>query len=435
MDKQYLVEYEHKEREKYQNFLAQVELTGGSFDGKIYPPYDRFTKLNRPIAKPNADCKRIEDIWAQIPFCGSLIFSLPVCPQKVFEALYCKISEIPKLIDFAKETGRLQFALQAEPTKYEGFTHLDPFFKELTPPVLYGLPATAIMSREQVNKAFERYYKISTTFNNQNLSYLSLLQKASSYIQNPSLVEVEMNMAAFTYSCLSNTNPDLARMMENVLSVNPLGAWRFIHTLHQFLVYPNTNLIIQQYNYSMNELRDAENLPAQYRREKPEFPCEIGRFLINKLTYAPISLGACKEMIYHYELYDLKELQDSLNEGIMSSNLDILGESSKEISEILENVWTDKTLPNRIKGLKIGVPLMVAGIGAAFGTYVSGPMGASTGGFLASLGYNIVNRAIDKTEEGLCEKIAKITVNNYQANVFDFKKSYKINRRSLCNSG
>jgi hypothetical protein len=46
------------------------------------------------------------------------------------------VSEIPELVQLSKETGRIQFTLNTNPTHYEGMDYLDPIFSELKPPML-----------------------------------------------------------------------------------------------------------------------------------------------------------------------------------------------------------------------------------------------------------------------------------------------------------
>jgi len=141
---------------------------------------------------------------------------------------------------------------------------------------------------------------------------------------------------------------------------------------------------------------------------------------LKKLTYAPLSMRACYHLIDNYGAYDLQKIQESLNKAIVENHPDILNEKTEELSEILDNVWNDKTVPRRIKGLQIGIPLSMAAIGSV----AAGPIGA-TGGFLAGLGYNVLDKSIDLGTEGLSERLAKLKTRSYQANIYDFKKKYK----------
>jgi hypothetical protein len=427
LDKKSLEEYEQRENEEYERFKRDIEAGKTSFENKIYPPTERFIKLQKPIATANPQCKKIDDLWAQVPFSGSLIFTLQVCPKNIFEAHYFKTSEIPKIIEFTKETGRLQFALQTKPTAYAGLDYLDPFFEELKPPVLYGIPIDMIGTKYEYEKATADYANFSICCNREGESFFGILKEASYKMRAARLVEIEAQQGQTAYFYLKKKYPDLAEIMAQLLRTNPRKAWHFIKTSYQFIVVPEINLISNQYNYSLNELKDAKQLPSKYRPRTLYFPCEIGRFLMKKLTYAPIGLDACKELMYHYDAYDLRKVQDALNTGIVTNKPDLLYSNVNQLSEILDNIWNDKRLPHRIKGLRIGVPISIAAIGAAFGTFISGPAGATTIGFLATLGYDLAHKFIEKHEEGMCESISRRTVKSYQANVYDFKKAYKQN--------
>ena len=161
-------------------------------------------------------------------------------------------------------------------------------------------------------------------------------------------------------------------------------------------------------------------LPSVFRPSKTRFPCEIGKFLVRKLTYAAQDVRACYYLMDNYDAYDLKKVQESLNEGIVTNHPDVVNRNAKELSEILDNVWNDKTIPRRVKGLQIGIPLSMAAIGSV----AAGPIGAA-GGFLAGLGYSVADKFIDLETEGLSERIAKLKTKSYQANIYDFKQKYK----------
>jgi hypothetical protein len=75
---------------------------------------------------------------------------------------------------------------------------------------------------------------------------------------------------------------------------------------------------------------------------------------------------------------------------------------------------------HRIKGLKAGVPLSMAAVGAV----AAGPIGA-VGGLLATLGFDVANQMLDLEIDGLSEKLAKIKTKSYQVNIFDFKSDYR----------
>jgi hypothetical protein len=59
------------------------------------------------------------------------------------------MSDIPRLIDLAKETGRVQFCLESNPTNYIGLSHLEHLFYEMRPPML-SVPFNIFTNMESV---------------------------------------------------------------------------------------------------------------------------------------------------------------------------------------------------------------------------------------------------------------------------------------------
>jgi hypothetical protein len=130
MKKEYLQNYERNEivlqHEYYKRILGQNSestfLTG-------YPPSWRFKKVNEPIVVCD---ERVynqygEKIWSQIPFAGTLVIPLGVSTRANFLKLHSfEVNEIPELVQLSKETGRIQFTLNTNPTHYEGMDYLDP---------------------------------------------------------------------------------------------------------------------------------------------------------------------------------------------------------------------------------------------------------------------------------------------------------------------
>lgn len=132
MKKDYLDNYEAKERSEFHRFAKMVKDGALEPDIECYPSKDRFFNIQKPIAVASTDCMKNENIWAQVPFCGSLVLTLPSFPPKMFEEFFFKISDIPKILEFVKDTGKIQIALQNFPKCYEGLDYFDPFFRSYT---------------------------------------------------------------------------------------------------------------------------------------------------------------------------------------------------------------------------------------------------------------------------------------------------------------
>src|SRR6185503_15836566 len=78
--------------------------------------------------------------WSQIPFARTLMIPLSNWSEKNILYNGFDTNDIPKLIDLAKESGRIQFYLTANPTAFVGLEHLEPIFRELRPPSSMHLP-------------------------------------------------------------------------------------------------------------------------------------------------------------------------------------------------------------------------------------------------------------------------------------------------------
>lgn len=415
MDREYLEDYEQKERAEYEALKKRIREGKFSFEKDRYPPDERFVKLQKPVASViTLDTARIGNIWAQVPFCGSLILILTPAPKSLFEEIYFKVSEIPKIIDFIKETGRLQVAFSLSATQYEGLGYLDPFFNELNPPAYYGAPISIFGSKKEVHNATDTFHTLARVRYSDFLWEMCLdssLRNAFSQCQLRSLDNyVTLKLGHYT----------IAEDIENLMIDDPEKAFALFNICSKFIVFPASDLRFNLLNFTLKDIRRSQVLPLVYQPQELRFPYEIGKFLLKKLTYAPQGLRACYDLIDHYDAYDLRKVARSLNDAIVTNRPDILNKSVDELSEILDNVWNDSTIPRRVKGLEIGIPLSMAAIGSV----AAGPIGAA-GGFLAGLGFNVAHKFLDVEAAGLSGTLAKLRTKSYQANIYDFKKKYK----------
>jgi hypothetical protein len=425
LDKDYLKDYKEKEDAEYAILLKEIENGNFSLGNDKYPPDNRFVRLGKPVAFTTPETARPENLWATIPFSGStLVLLLPV-PQAVFEKQFFKMSEIPKVIDFIKETGRLQICLRPELELYEGLDYLDPFFKELNPPAFPGIPVSVLGKEESFKRAAETYYALG------DVRFFKYVYDEIGQVVSKPFLDSIISIYRQVYIYLKlGSYASIVEKIENSMIDEPEKAFYLFHICNQLIVTPNCDMRSNSRNYTLEEIKTAQELPKPYSLDKINFPCEIGKFLMkDKLTYAPLGLEACKDVIYHYKDYDLQKVAESLNDGIMSNRPDLIAKSSEDFSKILDNIWNDKTIPNRIKAIEIGVPVSIAAIGGVS----TGLIGFFAGGFLSELGLRAAEKATEKFAEklfnadgeGLTERLAKVRVKSYQANLYDFKKKYR----------
>jgi hypothetical protein len=423
LDREYLEDYEQKEMMEYKRFSKRIQNGKFDFEKLKFPSDERFINLQKPVSDTTHGGTDWESLWAQVPFCGSLILGISPVRRDTFEKYLFKISKIPEIIDFIKKTGRLQIALQWKPTDFEGLDFLDPIFAELKPPMLIGLPLTLYGTEKEIRLGHEAFSTLA------DIHFKNLVKRASYKSSTSQGYEFFMESLSKTYLFLRFNNYTLVEDVENLIVDDPVRALSLLLTCMNFICDPINNTRFDSLTFSIENLRQSKMLPHIYQPKDIQFPCEIGKFLTKKLTYAAQDMRACYDLMDNYDAYDLRRVQQALNEGIVSNHPDIVTKNTKEFSQILDNIWTDKTIPNRIKNIKIGIPVSIAAVGGI----VAGLPGAFAGGFLSELGFKVVEKATEKyaeklfsvKEEDLTERLAKLRTKSYQANIYDFKKKYK----------
>lgn len=102
LDREYLNDYHQREVAEYERFLEDLQKGRFDFEKDRFPQSKRFANLQKPVAVASQLASQEKKIWAQVPFCGSLLLSLPPLKQSLFEEFWFKVSEIPKIVDFIK---------------------------------------------------------------------------------------------------------------------------------------------------------------------------------------------------------------------------------------------------------------------------------------------------------------------------------------------
>lgn len=421
MNREYLEDYQQKELEEYNTALKKMKEGTFSFEKDRLPRAERFIKFQRPATTLSLFSSLRENIWAQLPFSGSSIFLLFPCPKRIFEYSF-RVSEIPEIIDFIKETGKLQICLTSDPRRYEGLDYLDSIFEELRPPIAWRCPNDVFADEKEIKKAQDVFLTLAKVRYGRH-KWEEEKELTEDIGHTFTLLEFadEFKRMLDVYVTLKICRYKIVEDIENLMIDRPAMADVLLYTCSLFLIRPIRNLCSDTSNFTLEEMRLTKMLPSIYKPQEIRFPSEIGKFLMRKMTYAAQNMRACYDLIDHYDAYDLQKVQTSLNEALIANRPDIVTKSAEELSEILDNIWSDKTIPSRIKGLKIGVPLSVAVVGGV----AAGLVGAVVGGFLASLGFKVADKAIDSKTEGLSERLAKLKTKSYQANVYDFKKKYR----------
>jgi len=417
LDREYLEDYEQKEYHQQERFLKDLREGRFSLSVDKYPPDSRFVNIQKPVTLAFGATFH-GNLWSMIPFCGSMLLTIPPIPQSDFERLFFRASQIPEIIEFIKETGRLEIALPSSPRAYEGLTYLEPIFRELNPPELISIPTEVFGDKKTIQKAKETFFTLG------RISFFDFLAE-----EFPQALSDMVGKSCHVYTILTLGRYSIVEDIENMMVDDPRQAFLLLGIYKMFIVEPLTDMRCDVICNTMEEIKKCRTMPIVYQPKDVQLPCEIGQFLTRNLTYAPKGLHACRQLMYDYDIYDLQKVHESLNKAILENEPDIMNAKAKELSEILDNVWNDKTVPNRIKNIEIGVPVSIAAIGGI----VAGLPGLFAGGFLSELGFKVMEKAAEKyaeklfstKEEGLTERLAKLRMKSYQANIYDFKKKYK----------
>jgi len=415
MDKEFLEDYEEKERQEIERFIKSV-LEGKFLVTQRFPPDSRFRKLHDPVVYRGTVSA---DIWPLVSFSGSTIIPVLPAEKETFERLHrFDVNEIEEMVSFAEETGKIQFVLMEKPTKYSKLDFLDPIFERLTPPQFIGMPSKMFAGHDSLKKFSIEFSTLA------NLGFTNYLRETNPYRVGRDLLETFMNNLRGNYLIIKAVaSSDLCQDLEDSLVSDYRRAMDLFHVADILILRPLRNPLRCIESHSLEDLRKAHQFARSrgIKTQTKPFPCEIGKLLMKKLTYYPESLEACKELAAHYDEQDVCQLLNAINEGILRDRPDIIEGSQAELSTILDNIWADKSLQRKIAGIRFGVPLSIG----AVGTIAAGLSGAFVG-LLAGIGFNVLDKLFELKKEAFSEKVSKSLGPNYQAIIFDFKRKYSL---------
>lgn len=410
---EFLQDYEAREREEIDKFIKRLDA-GKVTPNEQYPPKERFTKLKEPIAEP------FVNIWGIVPFYGSTIAKLiPKDTKKAFdethEYLGYNSHKIDEMMDFQKETGRIQFATTMPPTQYKNLEFLEPLFRELKPPTL-AYDTDSIVGHE-LNKKYNIEFKTLAEFGfNRHINY------ATQKIGNSDIAytSAKLDDYANRYSVLKASGyEELADEIGTLMIINPSKAHSYLILFGILISNRQKALFKPISNFDKSFIDSANDLGNSYGiRINNDVPSEIGKFLLNKITFYPETMSGCNKVIQEYDDQDLYNILGALNDGVRRNNIDVIEDKKIDMSEILDNVWNDaKTLRMGAEGIRYGVSLNLGLIGG-LAAELSGI------GIMAGLGFTTVDTYWGMRGDSVSEKIAKFVSPNYLVSIHDFKKKH-----------
>jgi hypothetical protein len=346
-------------------------------------------------------------IWSQIALSGTAIIPLFPIPSDYFEKMW-KISanNFPELIQFIKDTKKIQFVLAAPPKEFKEFDYLEPIFQEFSPP----------MFSSNLNLQDPRFQNLlnqcGSEFNTL-VGLSSAWQRKKSSLVGQQIVKSHIK----AYTALRYYGLDeIADTFINNFLINPDFADDYLWIAEKMILHPIDNSLKANLALNVSTIQKANKLglQSQLTPQLPSFP-EVGSFLMKKCTHYPESLEACKRLIDRYEDNDLYKVHSALNEAVIERNDSSIIDNKDELGEILDNIWEDTKIKDDVVGYNCGITVTCGVVGYCLG-------GAP--GLLASIGLKCIDKS--KYFEQFSELIAKKVTTPYMATIFDFKKKYSV---------
>lgn len=427
MNKEFLKDYQREILDEQDEFIENARR--GEFSSCRDYYLNRFHKPSLPISEIHASFYLWEEaglkwpVWNFVPLSRTLVVSLAPAPsQTIFERFHgFKVNEIPDLVEYVRNEGKLQFVLRSPPTRYEHMDFLEPIFVHLKPPLNLRILPEAYFDPKEVKRFRVEFNELA------KIRYVPHIARwcrdffGSFY----PLFEILEDVSA-KYSYIRGLAYDqLIDKIEDAL-ISDVDRFHILITLGALLMKPLDDplekLLLGDADFRETQRRffDINVLPPS-GRFKPTFPGEIGKFLFEKLVHATPTLESCKQLSYLYDEEDIYKVGQALSQAIEAKKPEIVKEKSEEISIIFENIWADKTVSRHIAGVKIGFRVLFAAIGA-----VSHGLEGLGAGLLASFGFDLADKLFKFKDEAISERIGKPFSSSYETILYDFKKKYPI---------
>lgn len=416
---EYLEDYTEKEMEEINKFYNNLSCGKVSLDER-YPPLSRFIKINKNdvfLATVAASYNK-NAIWCTIPFFDSTFIPLiPRANKQRWDELYNSMygftsNKLDEIIDFIKDTGRMQFVLKSKPILYKNLEFLEHIFYELKPPLVPSIPFELFIEENKLNE-YTIEFDIASKFLKKILYRLYYIYGGVSDIE---YITQRINDYEFDYIALKILGYNkIADEIFVLMLSDPLQALDLFSILGSIIAVPSFDPLKLTYCYDLDFL---QKYPTISSTEKSYHINEIGKFILKKLVHYPESLDGCINIIQYYDDYDLRKILKSLNEGIKKRNINVIESKKEELNEIMDDIWKESKKINFIsKSIRYGIMACFGLIGS-----LASQIG-SIEGILAGLGFSLVGDIIGMK---LSDKISRFLHPNYLITIYDFRQKYRI---------
>jgi len=410
-----------KEKREEENFLEFLK-TDSSNKGAVFPADTRFKKLKHPVAtKVNS-----ERPWSQIPLFGSLLVSIFPGRKQDFEKIHgFDLRDLRRLIDYCKDTGRVQFILAAGQTQFKGMEFLDELFTEIDPPPSFIRPIDTIIDSTSFMKYRDEYETAARTV------FVPWMAKSYRDKGAPDYGATQFGKHLNTYAGLKALGyNDAADDIVGSMAVDTRRAYNLMQFYWQFVVCPVLQTLPTISSCSLRTFTRYSDIAGSLRPEAKNevLAHEIGAFLTKKLVPVAESFESCRELVSRYESNQMYKLLEDLNEATHKSDPNAIFSTCSELEEVLSNVWNDaQTLNNRIRNVTFGMNVAFSAIGPVIGYLLGGLPGTAAGGVAAAMGFKLLDKESERFSDNLSRRIMESTYRNYVCTIAEFRAEHPIN--------
>jgi hypothetical protein len=430
MKKEYLDDYQAREREEFAHFTRKVLSNELDLDDR-YPSLQRLKIVHQPIVLTT--CRTYlfdkEKVWSQIPFAGTLLIPLSAYDKDhMLNGCGFDVNDIPDLIKLAKETGRVRFGLADPPVYFENMDYFEPIFRELEPPELLYMPHEALSIDPKTYDNFCEEFEA--------LASVNFYNSWNEYFENNAIPRNEyrsiMQHRKDTFVYMKILGVEEVDHISNLLIDEPVHA-DYLLAAYECLIEPifdplkaSKNFCLSEIqHYDLNSLAQKMPPPPQQSQGLHSFPIEIGRYIMKKITLHPSTYYGCIDVIQHYKQNELYKAFEALDKAIKTKKQDRVITHISELNEIMDNVWKDtgKVKIER-EGIKDGISVTIGGVGG-FASSLVGAEPTMTG-LLAAFGFNAMDRALSRFEMSIGDKLVRLLNKQYLVNIYDFKERHNL---------
>jgi hypothetical protein len=426
MDREFLADYSSRVKSERQALFETIVSANREKTRELCK--NRLRRAHDPIALAVDG----ESIWPQIPLYGTLVIDLVPAPTSVGfrDAHGFDISDIGRLVDFAKDTGHVAFNLVQDPLDYQGLEFLNPIFLELEPLLRIS---TLFRFHDEVDLK-SRFKHPVEEFN--ALAEVGIASVGDqrfpsevSGMHETTLSDIVHGAANLYAGLCALGYKQMTQSARDILVEDPLAAVRFLKMCHDLLTRPSADPLGMIHNVSLPIMKemlsgvpnDAASLLNPQKVGQYYVP-EIGEFLLKKLSPYPESFEGCRVLCDTFRHYDLARVFNTLNQAVNDLDYESIKSSGRILAEQLDTIWKESdSMKTRSDFVRAGLTIASAIIGSVAG----GPIGA-VGGLMAGLGFATAEKLLELKTDSISETIAKWTAPPYLVNIFDFKTRYRV---------